>query len=75
MYKWALEKGEPSKFGIDKDQLINFLTPLGFDDITVVTAQQSKDLYFKGNSSRRSISPLFSFAHAVVNRQWVRTEG
>ena len=69
MYKWALEKGEPFKFGIDIDQLINFLTPLGFHDITVVTAQQSKDLYFKGNSSTRPVSPLFSFAYAVVNRQ------
>jgi methyltransferase (TIGR00027 family) len=69
MHKWAQEKGEPFKFGIDQDQLITFLTPLGFDDITVINAQQSKDLYFKGKSSTRPVSPLFSFAHATVNQQ------
>lgn len=69
MYKWARKKGEPFKFSIGKNQLSNFLSPIGFNNINIITAQQCRDLYFKGNRSKQPVSPLFSFAHAEVQQE------
>ena len=68
MNKWALKKGEPFKFGIDKKTLPDFLSSIGFKEISITTAQQCRDIYFKGRSSNRPVSPLFSFANAEVDK-------
>ena len=66
MYSWGKKRGEPFKFGIEKRHLPQFLSEIGFNDIKVIAAEQCRNKYFKGASRKRSISPLFSFAHATV---------
>ncbi|MCP4551341.1 MAG: class I SAM-dependent methyltransferase, partial [Bacteroidetes bacterium] len=62
MHKWAIKKGEPFKFGIDRNKLPQFLSEVGFDNVEAVAAEECRDKYFMGNNRKRSISPLFSFA-------------
>jgi len=66
MYKWAIKKGEPFKFSIDKKHLPHFLSEVGFNNVRAVPAEQCRAKYFTRNNRKRSISPLFSFAHATV---------
>jgi O-methyltransferase involved in polyketide biosynthesis len=66
MHKWAQKKGEPFRFGIDSNQLANFLSPIGFDNLMIMPAQKCIDMYLKRNHSKRPASPLFSFAYATV---------
>jgi len=66
MYKWAIKREEPFKFGIDKNHLPQFLSEVGFHNVNIIAAEQCRDKYFKGASLKRPISPLFSFAHATV---------
>ncbi len=69
MHKWAIKKGEPFKFGIEKNQLPQFLSEVGFDNVKAVQAEQCREKYFTENNRKRSISPLFSFAHAIVKEK------
>ena len=69
MHKWAIKKGEPFKFGIDKGQLPQFLSEVGFHNVTAVAAEHCREKYFTGNNRNRAISPLFSFAHATVKEK------
>ncbi len=69
MYKWAIKKGEPFKFGIAKNQLPQFLSEVGFDNVEAIQAEQCRNKYFTENNRKRSISPLFSFAHAIVKKK------
>jgi methyltransferase (TIGR00027 family) len=66
MYKWAIKKGEPFKFSIDRNHLPGFLSEVGFDNVMSIAAEECREKYFKGKSSKRSLSPLFSFAHATI---------
>lgn len=69
MHKWAIKKGEPFKFGIGEKQLPQFLSGLGFHDVNAVSAQECGDRYFTETTGKRSLSPLFSFAHARVREK------
>ena len=66
MYKWAIKRGEPFKFSIDKNHLPQFLSEVGFNNVKAVAAEQCREKYFTGSNRKRAISPLFSFAHASV---------
>jgi len=66
MYKWAIKKGEPFRFSIDKSDLPKFLSECSFDNVEAVAAEQCREKYFTGKNRKRAISPLFSFAHAIV---------
>ena len=68
MYLWAMTKEEPFKFGIDKEQLPQFLSEVGFHNVNTVAAEECRDKYFRGNNRSRSISPLFFFASATVRK-------
>ena len=69
MHKWAIKKGEPFKFSIDKSHLPQFLSKVGFNNVNAVTAEDCRGKYFTGNNRNRAISPLFSFAHATVKEK------
>ena len=69
MYHWAIMKGEPFKFGIDQEQLPNFLSDVGFFNINTVAAEECREKYFTGSNRSRSISPLFFFATASVRKK------
>jgi methyltransferase (TIGR00027 family) len=69
MHKWAIKKGEPFKFGIDKNQLPQFLSDVGFENVRTVAAERCRDKYFTGNNRKRCISPLFSFGYATVREK------
>jgi methyltransferase (TIGR00027 family) len=68
MYQWAITKGEPFNFGIDQEQLPQFLSEVGFHNVNTVAAEECRDKYFTGNNRSRSISPLFFFASATVRK-------
>ena len=69
MYRHVVKKGEPFRFGMDSEQMDQFLSEKGFVHITNRSAAEYKDIYFKGINQNRKISELFSFVHAsLANR-------
>ncbi len=67
MNKWAKKRGEPFQFGIAKEKLPGFLAKTGFNNVNSIAAEECREKYFKGASRKRTISGLFSFAHATVS--------
>jgi len=57
---------EPYRFGLESDKVAAFLAERGFDLKQNVNAPDCKDLYFRGKSQQRQITPIFWFAHATV---------
>ena len=69
MYRHVVKKGEPFRFGMDSEQMDQFLSEKGFVHITNRSAAKYKDIYFKGINQNRKISEMFSFVHAsLANR-------
>jgi len=66
MHRFVLKKGEPFRFGMDPEQMDQFLSEKGFVRITNQPAADYKDAYFKRISQDRKISALFSFVHASL---------
>lgn len=64
--KFMKESGETMKFGLNEGNLEEYLAMFGFSDITNVTSEDYKKLYFDGKNKEREIFSLMSFAHAVV---------
>jgi methyltransferase (TIGR00027 family) len=58
--------GEPYRFGLESDKVATFLAERGFALKHNVNAPDCKDLYFRGQSQQRPITPIFWFAHAAV---------
>jgi O-methyltransferase involved in polyketide biosynthesis len=61
--------GEQYRFGLEHDELSAFLTQRGFELKNNVNAPDCKNMYFRGQSQLREITPIFWFAHAVVSNR------
>jgi methyltransferase (TIGR00027 family) len=58
--------GEPLQFGINEEEMENFLKEFGFSSIENVTSEDYKKVYFQGENKKRDVCELLYFAHAVV---------
>lgn len=59
-----IQLGEPLQFGINEDEIEDFLTQFGFSKIQNVTPEDYKKLYFQGKNKNRDICELLYFVHA-----------
>lgn len=66
MREHVIKKGEPFRFGLEKEEIEKFLSERGFFNIKNVMAEECRDTYFKGASQDRKISGIFTFVHATV---------
>ncbi|MGF7118758.1 SAM-dependent methyltransferase [Methanobacterium oryzae] len=60
-----IQLGEPLQFGINEDEIEDFLTQFGFSNIKNVTSESYKKLYFPGKNENRDFCELLNFVHAV----------
>ncbi len=58
--------GEPLVFGIEKDQIVNFMTERGFTGVANASADDLKRLYFTGPNQNRPMAEIYSIVHAAV---------
>ncbi|AKB42448.1 class I SAM-dependent methyltransferase [Methanosarcina vacuolata] len=65
MREYAAKRGEPFKFGIKEGTVKTFLSERGFSQITNVTADGYKKMYFHGANKDKEVCSLMSFVHAV----------
>jgi methyltransferase (TIGR00027 family) len=61
--------GEHYRFGLESNELSAFLAERGFKLKKNVNAPDCKNMYFRGQSLQREITPIFWFAHAIVSNQ------
>lgn len=66
MREYAAKRGEPFKFGIKEGAVETFLAERGFSQISNVTADDYKKMYFHGVNKDKEMCSLMSFVHAVV---------
>ncbi|MCP4347887.1 MAG: class I SAM-dependent methyltransferase [Desulfobacterales bacterium] len=66
MRRHVIRRGEPFRFGLEKEEIEDFLSKRGFFNIKKVMADECRDIYFKGASRDRKISGIFAFVHATV---------
>jgi methyltransferase (TIGR00027 family) len=59
--------GEHYRFGLESNELAAFLAQRGFELKNNVNASDCKNMYFRGQSLQRQITPIFWFAHAIVS--------
>lgn len=59
--------GEHYRFGLESNELSAFLVQRGFKLKNNVNAPDCKNMYFRGQSVQRQITPIFWFAHAIVS--------
>ncbi len=58
--------GEPLVFGIERDQIVNFLSERGFTAVVNASAEDLRKLYFTGPNQGRAIADIYSIVHAAV---------
>lgn len=63
---FAIQQGEPLKFGIKEGELKKFLSNFGFSNIQNVTSEDYKKAYFMGKNENRDVCELVYFAHAMI---------
>lgn len=59
-------EGAVLQFGIGEEKEEAFFKSRGFSRVSRVSTAWCKDKYFKGPSRERTVSPMFTFIHAVV---------
>lgn len=64
--KMVIRFGEEIRFGIEPQELEDFLVQRGFQQVRTVAAETCKQLYFSGKNAGLPVSRLFHFAHATV---------
>jgi len=69
MLKAVNKLDEPFLFGLDPNEIEDFLTIKGFCDVKSVNRKFYKDVYFKGKNRKRKTSGIFTFVHATVGEQ------
>lgn len=60
-------EGAPLQFGIEENEIDDFLKERGFDIVEKMTSASCKEKYFINASSTRSVSSMFNFFHASVS--------
>ncbi len=63
---YTISVGEPLRSGFQEGIAELFLSGLGYSDITIVTSEMYRELYFSGKNSGRPVSGLMSLASASV---------
>ena len=63
---FAIQQGEPLKFGIKEDKLEEFLSTFGFSNIQNVSPEDYKKAYFTGKNENRNVCELVYFTHAMI---------
>ena len=58
--------GEPLRFGIESEDIGEFLAARGFTQVNNATASFLTGLYFKGPNAKRKVCPLSGIVHATV---------
>jgi len=58
--------GEHFRFGLENNKVADFLLERGFYLKNNVNAADCKELYFRGQSQQRQVTPIFWFAYAIV---------
>ncbi len=66
MWTFVQSHGEPLRLGLENDKVAAFLSDRGFDLKNNLNAPDCKEMYFRGQSRQRPITPIFWFAHAQV---------
>lgn len=64
--KMVVRYGETICFGIEPQDIENFLTQRDFHRVRNTSAEQCKRIYFKGEYAKLPVSRLFNFVHAEV---------
>lgn len=59
--------GEALNFGIEEGKVEEFLSARGFKQITNVTSEDLKRMYFTGLKQSRTIAPVYAIVSAVVS--------
>lgn len=68
MRRTARAFGEDYTFGIDRGQVEPFLTQRGFSNVTSVTMEDLKPIYFTGPNANRAINNSIAIATARVDK-------
>jgi methyltransferase (TIGR00027 family) len=66
MNKLVKKIGEPYKFGIEPDDIENFLKHYRFKHIYKSSASEVRNTYFHGDNKNRKVSILFNFVRATT---------
>jgi methyltransferase (TIGR00027 family) len=69
MRRTARAFGEDYTFGIDRGQIEPFLTQRGFREVTDMTMEKLKRVYFTGPNANRAINDSISIATARVDKR------
>jgi O-methyltransferase involved in polyketide biosynthesis len=68
MQRTAHAFGEDYTFGIDRGQVGPFLTQRGFKQVTDMTMEDLKPIYFTGPNANRTITDSIAIATARVDK-------
>jgi methyltransferase (TIGR00027 family) len=66
LFRWVKNVGEPLRFGIDPNEIEEFMLRRGFSDVKIVDTEFCKNLYFDGQNKKRKVSGIFRFVYATV---------
>lgn len=58
--------GEALIFGIEKEEIVDFMTQRGFTDVVDACAEDFKRLYCTGTNPNRPVADIYSIMHASV---------
>ena len=58
--------GEGLTFGIEKEQIAEFIAQRGFTDVAVAGAEDLKRLYFTGSNQKRAVGEIYAIVQAAV---------
>lgn len=64
--KFVENEGSALQFGLKEGTALNFFIRRGFYNINLIPAPSLKDAYFRGESTKRQVSPMFNFVKAYV---------
>lgn len=64
--QFVKNEGSDLMFGIEKGTALDFFVNRGFYNINLVPAPSLKKAYFRGESTKRQVSPMFNFVKAFV---------
>ncbi len=65
-----IELEEPLQFGINEEEIEDFLKEFGFSDIQNITSEDYKKAYFHGVNENREVCSLLYFVHATVKNTY-----
>ena len=66
LHSYHSKIGEPPKFGVDKNEIVQFLSKRGYFNIKSMNAKSLKKRYIEIRNDNIAISPFFHFATADI---------